>query len=105
MIRTAGRLTICTLGALALATLPAWAQTFHASTQKYKEKNPSAATGRSGGASLTARLLLAKDNTTLAEVTTGELDSAATPPGSLAKSSSKASTLSAKRCSPSTRDR
>ena len=85
MIRTAGRLTIPTLGAVVLATAPAWAQTFHASTQKYKEKNPSAATGRSGGASLTARLLLAKDKTTLVEVTTGELDSPATPPGSLAK--------------------
>lgn len=85
MIRTVGRLTIPTMGAFVLATAPVWAQTFHASTQKYREKNPSAATGRSGGASLTARLLLAKDQTTLVEVTTGELDSPATPPGALAK--------------------
>ena len=61
MIRIAGSVTIPTIVAFALGTAPAWAQTYHGSTQKYKEKNPSAATGRSGGASLTARLLLAKD--------------------------------------------
>jgi len=41
------------------------------------------ATGRDGSAAVTARALLGKDNTTI-ELTTGKLDSSATPPGSFA---------------------
>lgn len=47
---------------------------------KYRVNGLQPATGRSGSASLTARALLGKDGTTLVEATTGELDSAATPP-------------------------
>jgi hypothetical protein len=41
--------------------------------------------GRTGSAQLTARALLGKDGNTSIEVTTGALDSTATPPGSFAK--------------------
>jgi hypothetical protein len=86
MIPTFGRSTVLGLvGASLLFPATSGAQSVHSSTQKYRERNPSAATGRSGGASLSARLLQAKDRTTLVEVTTGELDSDTTPPGALAK--------------------
>jgi hypothetical protein len=64
-------------------TAPALAQQpkLHASSQKYREKNPAAGKGRAGGAALTARMLLAKNGTTLLEATTGELDSPTPPPG------------------------
>jgi hypothetical protein len=68
----------------------ALAQALHSSAQKYREQNPSAATGRSGSATLAARLLLAKNGTTDLEVTTGDLDTADTPPGSLTRVQLKA---------------
>lgn len=43
------------------------------------------ATGRSGSASITARALLGKDNATDLEVTTGDLDTTAAPPGKIDK--------------------
>jgi hypothetical protein len=55
------------------------------STQKYKEKNATGAKGRAGGASLTARLLYAKDGTTDLEATTGEFGSPTPPPGTIWK--------------------
>ena len=61
---------------------PASAQPkLHSSTQKYKEKNATGAKGRAGGASLTARMLYAKDGSTELEATTGEFGSATPPPG------------------------
>jgi hypothetical protein len=53
--------------------------------KKYRVTGLQPATGRSGSASLTARALLGKDGKTLLEATTGELDSAAAPPGNINK--------------------
>jgi hypothetical protein len=86
--RIALRLVVVSL-AVCLPTV-AFAQALHSSAQKYREQNPSAAIGRSGSATLAARLLLAKDGTTDVEVTTGELDTPATPPGSLSRVQLKA---------------
>src|SRR5689334_5455599 len=49
------------------------------------ERNPSAATGRAGTATLSARALLDQSGKTLLQLTTGTLDSASTPPGYIAK--------------------
>lgn len=77
--------------ALALA-LPAAAlaapQTFP-NSQRYAQKNPSAATGRSGSASLATRALLGKDGKTVVDVTTGTIG-AATAPGYISKLQVKA---------------
>ena len=54
-------------------------------SQKYKDAGLKPATGRSGSASITARALLGKDNSTDLEVTTGVLDTAAAPPGKIDK--------------------
>lgn len=54
-------------------------------TVKYRDKGAHPATGRSGSATLTARALLAKDGTTLVELTTGTFDAGTTPPGNLSK--------------------
>jgi hypothetical protein len=59
--------------------------TLHSSSQKYAEKNLTGAKGRAGGATLAARLLYAKDGTTLLEATTGEFGSATPPPGTIWK--------------------
>jgi hypothetical protein len=48
-------------------------------------RNPSAATGRSGNASLLVRALLSKDGNAILEATTGELDGDETAPGNIAK--------------------
>lgn len=65
---------------------PAQAQPkFHSSTQKYREKNATGAKGRAGGASLTARMLYAKNGTTELEATTGEFGSPTPPPGTIWK--------------------
>lgn len=50
----------------------------------YRESGIPNATESEGSAVVTARGLLGKDNTTSIELTTGKLDSAATPPGSFA---------------------
>ena len=57
---------------------------------KYRDAGAKPATGRSGNATLEVRALLAKDNTTLLEVTTGALDATAVAPGNLAKLQVKA---------------
>jgi hypothetical protein len=57
----------------------------HSSSQKYREKNATGAKGRAGGASLTARMLYAKDGTTELEATTGEFGSTTPPPGTFWK--------------------
>jgi hypothetical protein len=54
---------------------------FKANTQKYREKNPAGAKGRAGGATMAARMLYAKDGTTLLEATTGEFDAPTSPTG------------------------
>ena len=51
----------------------------------YRESGVGNATGRSGSAHLTARALLGQDGNTTIEVSTGTLDSSATPPGSFKK--------------------
>lgn len=56
----------------------------HSNARKYRDRSP-AATGRAGSAQITARMLYGKNGTTDVEVTTGEFDSAAVPPGSLNK--------------------
>jgi hypothetical protein len=62
----------------------------HPNAQLYHVQNPSAATGRSGSASLTVRALLGKDGETTVDVTTGTLDSAAVAPGNIDKIQFKA---------------
>jgi hypothetical protein len=54
-------------------------------SQKYREKNETGSKGRAGGASLTARLLYAKNGTTDLEATTGEFGSPTPPPGTIWK--------------------
>lgn len=56
---------------------------------KYREASPAAATGRSGSASLSSRSLIGQDGLTTLEITTADLDSAATPPGNIAKAQVK----------------
>jgi hypothetical protein len=56
----------------------------------YSTRNPSAITGRSGSAALTVRTLIGKDNQTSIELSTGQLDSGATPPGNISKVQIKA---------------
>jgi len=51
------------------------------STQKYRERNPAGGKGRAGGVTLTARMLAAKNGTTVLEATTGEFESPTPPPG------------------------
>ena len=71
---------------LAWMAAPASAQPkFHASSQKYKERNATGAKGRAGGATLTARMLYAKDGITELEATTGEFGSPTPPPGTFWK--------------------
>jgi hypothetical protein len=55
------------------------------SSKHYRNSGVGNATGRAGSATMTARALLGKDGTTTVEVTTGALDSPATPPGSFSK--------------------
>ena len=72
-----------------LGALPAVSQSIPgyaiANTKHYRESGVGNATGRSGSAHLTARALQGKDGNTDIELTTGALDSSATPPGSFAK--------------------
>jgi hypothetical protein len=51
-----------------------------AGTQKYREKNPAGGKGRSGGATMAARMLADKAGNTVLEVTTGDFESAAVAP-------------------------
>jgi len=55
------------------------------SSKHYRTSGVGNATGRAGTATMTARSLLGKDGSTTVEVTTGSLDSSATPPGSFGK--------------------
>lgn len=57
----------------------------HPNSRHYQVRNPSAATGRSGSASLSVRALLGKDGKTAVNVTTGALDSAEAAPGNIKK--------------------
>lgn len=61
----------------------------HPNNQHYAAPNPSAATGRSGTASLTVRALLNQNHSVDLEMSTGTLDTTATPPGSIAKAQVK----------------
>lgn len=54
-------------------------------TTPYRSSGAAPATGRSGNATLSARALLDKSGGTELEVSTGALDSSATPPGNLAR--------------------
>lgn len=56
-----------------------------ANSVKYKDTGKKPATGRSGSASIMARALINKDGTADLDVTTGELDTGATPPGNINK--------------------
>lgn len=74
------------LALVGMAAAQAQAQPkLHSSSQKYRERNETGAKGRAGGASLTARMLYAKDGTTELEATTGEFGSATPPPGTFWK--------------------
>lgn len=55
------------------------------SSKHYRNSGVGNATGRAGTATMTARALLGKDGSTTVEVTTGSLDSSATPPGTFSK--------------------
>src|SRR6202043_1510616 len=55
------------------------------SSKHYRNSGVGNATGRAGSATMSARALLGKDGNTTVEVTTGALDSPATPPGSFSK--------------------
>lgn len=72
-----------------LGALPAPSQSVPgyaiANSKHYRESGVGNASGRTGSAQLTARALLGKDGDTSIELTTGALDSSATPPGSLSK--------------------
>ena len=57
--------------------------------RRYKESGLKPPTGRSGSASVTGRALLGKDGTTTVELTTGQLDTDDTKPGSINKSQIK----------------
>jgi hypothetical protein len=76
------------IGALAVVTSQsafAGQPTLHSNADPPAPRNPSAAAGRSGTASLTARVLLNKDGTSDVDVTTGALDSSAAAPGNISK--------------------
>jgi len=66
--------------------LPALGQSVPAyaipNAKHYRESGVGNANGRTGSAHMTARALLGADGNTTIEVTTGILDSGATPPGS-----------------------
>lgn len=83
------RRLICVLTAAALSLAVAGtadAQTGgFAGTQKYREKNPAGGKGRSGGATMAARMLADKAGNTLLEVTTGDFDNATPPTGEFVK--------------------
>ncbi|HET7697243.1 MAG TPA: hypothetical protein VFK57_16135 [Vicinamibacterales bacterium] len=80
------RSLVVVVALIAWSAAPAQAQPkFHSSTQKYRERNATGAKGRAGGASLTARMLYAKNGTTELEATTGEFGSATPPPGTIWK--------------------
>ena len=77
------RSIIALIALIAWVAAPAQAQQpkFNNGSQKYREKSPAGGKGRAGGASLTARMLLGKNGTTVLEATTGEFGSATPPPG------------------------
>jgi hypothetical protein len=56
-----------------------------AGTQKYHEKNPAGAKGRSGGATMAARMLADKAGNTILEVTTGDFENGTPPTGEFSK--------------------
>ena len=76
---------VLTASSLMLWSAGAHAQGLRAYSQKYRERNPAAATGRAGSANLSARVFINQDGTSDMEITTGDFDAAGEPPGSLAK--------------------
>jgi hypothetical protein len=54
-------------------------------TQKYREKNPAGGKGRSGGATLVARMLADKAGNTVLEATTGDFENSTAPTGEFTK--------------------
>lgn len=62
----------------------------HPNSELYRQKEPPAATGRSGNANLSVRMLMNRNGTTDVNVTTGTLDSATAAPGRLSKVQLKA---------------
>lgn len=81
-------LTACAV-AVAVPSAALAAPTSYPNSQRYAQKNPSAATGRSGSAALASRALLGKDGKTTVNVTTGAID-ATTAPGYISKLQFKA---------------
>jgi hypothetical protein len=75
--RLACALALVSIGTMAHAQSPK----LESGSQKYREKNATGAKGRAGGASLTARMLIAKNGVTQLEATTGEFGSPTPPPG------------------------
>ena len=69
-MRRTGSIPVAVAVIVMVSVSNGFAQQIQLNAQKYRERNPSAAIGRSGSATLAARLLLAKDGTTDAEVTT-----------------------------------
>jgi len=84
MRRTALLFLLPLFGALPLRSqsIPAYAIP---NSKHYRESGVGNANGRSGNAHMTVRALLGADGDTTVEVTTGTLDSNATPPGSFSK--------------------
>jgi hypothetical protein len=78
------RNTAAALAAVALLTPALFAQPqSHPNSEKYKDSGIRNASGRSGSASIEARALFNRNNTTDLELTTGSFDSNAAAPGSI----------------------
>ena len=58
--------------------------------KRYKESGLKPATGRAGSATLSGRAMIGKDGATTVELSTGQLDTGGTPPGSIKKTQIKA---------------
>src|SRR5947209_8992985 len=84
MKRTALWFLLPLVGALPLVAQPIPGYAIP-NSKHYRESGVGNANGRAGSAHMTARALLGADGNTTVEVTTGALDSPATPPGSFAK--------------------
>src|SRR5438067_3240121 len=78
---------MCVLAMMAAGSARAERPTMHPNTMHYRERNPPAATGRSGNASLASRALLSKaSGETVLDITTGALDApAGGAPGNIAR--------------------
>ena len=85
-------LTACAALLVCAAHGPARAQSkpqLIPNSRKYLDKGLKPASGRSGSVSLTARALVGRDGKSRVELTTGEMDAQATPPGNINKAQLK----------------